>query len=78
MQQILTVWRAMWDSGQSGELDIHGSVRSRTKEDWAVDVGVQDLYHIAGLLFKIHVIFVIVLNFLVPHHILYLSSLFKY
>jgi len=35
-------------------------VRCRTKGNGAVDLGVQGLYRIAELLFKIHVIFVIV------------------
>jgi len=43
----------MLDPGESGEPDIHGSVRSWTKGGGAVDVGVQELYHIAELLFKI-------------------------
>jgi hypothetical protein len=53
MQQILTVWTAVWHTGGSGEL------RSRTKSG-AVDVGVQGLYHITGLLFRVHVLIVTV------------------
>jgi len=36
-------------------------VRSQKKGDGTVDVGVQDLYHTAELLFKIHVLFVIMI-----------------
>jgi hypothetical protein len=61
MQQILTVWTATWDPGESSERDIHGLMRFWTKGDGGINVGLQDdLYIIVELLFRIYVIFVIV------------------
>jgi hypothetical protein len=61
MQQILSVWTAMWDPGESGDGD--GDITrlsSLPKRGGAVDVGVKILYHTPELLFKINMLIVIV------------------